>query len=81
MPPLHEAVTNEHESSPEMVRLLLEKGVDINQKSDKGMTPLHLAVQNKHESARKTVRLLLENGADINQKGYHQRTALFIRRL
>ena len=64
---LYYAVGNEHESALEIVRFLLEKGADINQKSiyDRE-TPLHRAVENEHESALGIVHLLLEKGADIN---------------
>jgi ankyrin repeat protein len=58
---------NGHEA---VIRLLLEKGAEINAKGKFGWTPLSLAAGSGHEAV---VRLLLEKGADINaedEKGH-----------
>ena len=60
-----------HES---VVRLLLEKGADIEAKAIYGHTALHKAVQFGHEAV---VRLLLENKADIEVKDINRRTVLY----
>ena len=60
--------------SLEIVKLLLERGADVNSNNVIGVTPLHLAVTfNNVELAR----LLLENGADIDRKdNYYSMTPL-----
>lgn len=66
---LHEAA---QAGRPDVVAALLDKGADINAKSDRknneqpdycNKTPLHLAAEGGHS---RVVRLLLERGADIN---------------
>jgi hypothetical protein len=47
----------------EYINLLLENKIDINHKTNTGLTALHLACLN---SSYNVVKLLLENGADIN---------------
>lgn len=60
--PLFFAVTFD---KPEMVRLLLEHGADINAKDITGMTPLHVAA---NLGLNDQVRLLVELGADLNAR-------------
>jgi len=60
--PLHKA-TN---CSVSMVRLLIEKGADINAKNNDEETPLHRAVW---QSNLDVIRLLIEKGATVNAKG------------
>ena len=47
------------------MRLLLEKGADVDDKSKFGETALHLAAASGHEAV---VRLLLEKGADVDER-------------
>lgn len=56
-----------------MLRILLEKGADVDTKGRGGQTALHPAARYGHE---KVVRLLLEKGADINAKDENGQTAL-----
>ena len=58
-----------------VVRLLLERGADINARDATGWTPLHQA---SYSGAVEVVRLLLENGADVEAKVYDGRTVLQI---
>lgn len=51
----------------DMVSLLLEKGIDINNKNDFGMTPILHAFEMGEGCAEKA-RLLYEKGADLNEK-------------
>lgn len=48
----------------ELVRDLLDRGVDVDGTSSLGTTPLHDAIENRREDV---VRLLLDRGADPNQ--------------
>ena len=64
------AATRGHEA---VVRLLLEKGADIDAKDGDGMTAFMEAADQEHETI---VRLLLEKGADINAKDKDGKTAL-----
>ncbi|KAL7799987.1 hypothetical protein V8C37DRAFT_407087 [Trichoderma ceciliae] len=56
------------------VRILLEKGVDIEARDSDGLTALSWAVKQKNESI---VELLLAKGADIDGKDASGRTPLF----
>ncbi|PVH74235.1 hypothetical protein DL98DRAFT_658902 [Cadophora sp. DSE1049] len=56
-----------------VVRLLLEKGANVEAKGDYKRTALVWAAWGKHEAV---VRLLLEKGADVEVKGDYKRTAL-----
>ena len=59
----------------EGVKLLLEKGADIDNKTKDGSTAFYLSVKNNHP---KIVKLLLEKGADIDNKTKDGFTALHI---
>ena len=53
-----------------LIKLLIEKGVDINIPNSNGLTLINMACYKGHT---KIVKLLIENGADINipnNKGY-----------
>ncbi|MCL2229890.1 MAG: hypothetical protein FWC01_02240 [Treponema sp.] len=55
------------ESDIENISLLLEKGADVNYKTEEGITALYLALNNSVGTVRnKIVKLLLEKGADEN---------------
>jgi len=65
------ACTNGH---IEVVKLLLEKGADVNSRNSDGDTPLIFAVRCGHAGL---VKLLLEKGADASVKGLCGQTALY----
>ncbi|KAH0542984.1 hypothetical protein FGG08_002672 [Glutinoglossum americanum] len=67
---LQKAASNGHEP---IVKLLLERGADIEAKDKDGWTVLQRAVSNGHELV---VNLLLERGADVEAKGKGRWTVL-----
>jgi ankyrin repeat protein/beta-lactamase regulating signal transducer with metallopeptidase domain len=56
----------------DIVRLLLDRGANVNVTAERGMTPLHWAVRNENLEA---VRLLVDKGADFNLKNQEGWTA------
>ena len=59
-----------------MVKLLLEKGADLESKDDAySQTPLSWAARNGHEAV---VKLLLEKGADLESKDRYGQTPLLL---
>jgi ankyrin repeat protein len=57
----------------ELIKTLLDKGVDVNGKNRTGGTPLTAAVANGQLDV---ARLLIETGADVNARDHFGRTAL-----
>jgi hypothetical protein len=68
--PLHQATRSDSES---MVRLLLDRGADLNIRGDFGCAPIHLAVERKSEFM---VCLLSDEGANVNIPDENGRTPL-----
>ena len=56
-----------------VVRLLIDRGADINLKGHMGQTPLHAAAASKHPALAK---LLLERGADHSAADVYRKTPL-----
>ena len=59
---IHYAAQFGHEA---LINALMDKGADVNAKTDKGVTPLHLAILEKNEPG---IYALLEHGADTSIK-------------
>ena len=55
------------------MKLLLEKGVDVESEDGFGQTPLSWAAANGHEAV---VKLLLEKGVDVESKERSGRTVV-----
>ena len=60
--PLSQAAWGGHEA---VVKLLLEKGANLESKDQNGWTPLSLAAEKGHEAV---VKLLLEKDTDLESK-------------
>jgi ankyrin repeat protein len=71
--PLHKAVQVGFEH---MVKILLERGSDVNRGSPIGDTPLHIAAAGDRQ--HKIVKLLLDGGADVTLKNHQKKTPLAI---
>lgn len=63
----------EKDRGADMLRLLLEKGADVNYVSDDGETPLSMAVEN---DKLEYVEILLENGANVDYPNSYGETPL-----
>jgi ankyrin repeat protein len=63
------------DGAPQLVRLLLEYGADVNATDKRSQTPLWIAAGEGHE---KVVRLLLMNDADVNVANESRETPLWI---
>lgn len=62
------------ESQSGRLKMMLEKGADVNAKDTGGWTALELAASNGFDAV---VQLLWEHGADVNIRGSKDRTPLF----
>jgi ankyrin repeat protein len=70
--PLHVAVS---QGDVAMVKLFLEKGASLDERSGSGSYPLHVAVGYKHEPL---VALLLQHGAKVDVRDAEDRTPLHL---
>jgi ankyrin repeat protein len=67
---LHEAV---EQGNAQVVRILVEHGMDVAARANDGWTPLHVAV---HRGNVDVVRILVEHGADATVQANDGRTPL-----
>jgi ankyrin repeat protein len=68
---LHNACNWDQNDQVEIVRLLLDSGVDVNSVDNDGYTPLHIACIYEHPEV---VELLLKYGADVNKSNNDGKT-------
>ena len=73
--PLHTCVALEKREAPEMARLLIQAGADVNAPSTRERTPLHVAAE---RASPETVALLLTAGADVHARDADGKTPLHI---
>ncbi|KAI9882080.1 MAG: hypothetical protein M1823_006177 [Watsoniomyces obsoletus] len=69
------ALENGH---PDVVRLLLERGADANERDTNESTPLHAAI---FQGSLANVRLLIQHGADVEKGDYRRGTPLMAARI
>lgn len=62
-------------SDPNLLKMLIEKGADINARSIEDITPLHWACEENH---REIAKLLIENKADVNIADFYGFTPLHV---
>ncbi|XP_069670283.1 uncharacterized protein [Periplaneta americana] len=63
-----------HKGDQEMVRLLVEKGADVNSGDMLEQTPLHYAIRGRNINV---VKLLIQSGANVNACNKHNESPLF----
>jgi ankyrin repeat protein len=73
VPLLNELIYSHHDNSAELVNFLINRGADVNVKSDDATTPLMMASDNDNIDC---VQILLEFGANIDIKDEFNFTAL-----
>ena len=71
--PLHTAVARDRNDSFSVVKLLIERGADVNMAKSYGHTPLHDAALN---CRNEVVKFLLEKGADRYRRNEDGHNAL-----
>jgi len=71
--PLHLLVTNQKMRTNDHIKYLINRGGDINKRTESGATAMHLAV---HYNEKDRIRLLVELGVDLFIKNGKGRTAL-----
>jgi ankyrin repeat protein len=70
---LHNACDRDENDRVEIVKVILDSGVDVNPVLEDGDTPLHIACIFEHTEV---VEMLVEYGADINKKNNNGNTPL-----
>ena len=71
--PLHEAAFECHY---DIVKILVEKGANVNAKTSNGYIPLHYVSPSSRENALKIAKLLIEKGSDVQSKTKSNSTCL-----
>ena len=71
--PIHFAVKQNCQVVEDIIKLLIEKGVEINAQDYLCRTPLHVAIKNRNEDI---ALFLTKLGADVNSQDYEMKTPL-----
>ena len=71
--PIHFAVKQNSQIAEDVIKLLIEKGVEINAQDYLCRTPLHFAINNENEE---TALCLIRLGADVNLQDCEMKTPL-----
>ena len=73
----HFALSIRNVIKPEIIKLLVKSGVDLNQPDSAGFTPVeHLTLSGEYPQDLQFLQILLEAGADPNQLGQNEDTPL-----
>lgn len=69
---------NSVHSTPEIVKLLIDRGANVSNVTTWGSTPLHFAVREEDifKSDPEIIKILIKSGADVNAKGHENTTPL-----
>lgn len=60
--------------SPQCIKWMLQKGVDLDFRDEQGYTSLHSALERSADDRAEVLKLLLQAGAPINRKGINDWT-------
>ncbi|KAJ5067186.1 ankyrin repeat ph and sec7 domain containing protein secg-related [Anaeramoeba ignava] len=74
--PLHFVCQNINGNSLEVIKYLIEKGININEKNKNKETPLHFVCQNINGNSLEVIKYLIEKGININEKNQDKETPL-----
>ena len=72
---LHSLIYESEEGNIDLIRLLIQRGADVNKKDDFGRTPIMYA---SYTGQTEVVRILLDNGAYVNEIDSQDITALML---
>ena len=75
MTPLHDAAVDRLNFKPDVVKLLIDYGANVDSGKNEAWTPLHWASINRN---LKMVEMLIANGADVNARNKNGSTALHL---
>lgn len=63
-------------TNPEVIKLFIENGVDVNAKDERGKTALIVTIESFLSGTEQNAKILIENGADLDIQDNEGKTAL-----